>query len=110
MGKFKYVRLLIALLLIITFAVPIRGEDTAEQARLNTCEGPGALGIILDTILVRPLGLASMVIGFAGAIVAYPFAFASGSADRVTQKLIYEPFAFTFLRPVGELDYDGCRK
>ena len=110
MGKSKYVRVFVVLLLIMTFAVPVWGEQTVHEARPDTCEGPGALTIALDTLLVRPLGLASMVVGFAGAIVAYPFAFSSGSADRVTQKLIYEPFAFTFLRPVGEFDYDGCRK
>jgi hypothetical protein len=110
MGKSKYIRFFVALLLIMTFAVPVWGEETEKEARPDPCRGPDAGEIVLDVLIARPLGLASMVVGLAGAIVAYPFALASGSADRVTQKLIYEPYAYTFVRPVGEIGYDYCQK
>lgn len=110
MGKSKGVRFLVVLVLALTLAVPAWGEEPANEAKTDPCTGPAAEAVMFDTLIMRPIGLASMVVGLVGAIVAYPFALASGSSDRVTQKLIYEPFAFTFLRPMGDDDYNYCKE
>jgi hypothetical protein len=65
---------------------------------------PGEL-IIVDAVILRPLGLVSMAVGFAGSIVAWPWATTSCSQYRVEQALICEPYNYTFTRPVGEMDY-----
>jgi hypothetical protein len=49
-----------------------------------------------------------MGVGLVGALVALPFAALSGSTDRVKQRLIVEPFEYTFKRPVGNLNYESC--
>lgn len=110
MSTSKFVRLFVALLLAVTLAVPAWGEETSNQARPDPCTGPEAEAIVFDTLIMRPLGIVAMVAGFAFSIICYPFAFASDSEDFVTQKLIYEPFAFTFLRPVGVDDYNFCQE
>jgi hypothetical protein len=109
MGKSRYVKLIVALILAITFAVPAWGEDEVNETRPNPCMAPPAEAIVFDALIMRPLGLVAMAVGAVFSIVAYPFAFASGSKDSVTQKLIYEPYAFTFLRPMGVDDYNFCQ-
>ncbi len=111
---------IIAALLIGSFSGPARAEEAplhlaqasypatgysrVEQIPQADENPPGEL-IIVDSILLRPLGLVAMGVGFIGSIVAYPWAAASGSQDRVCSELIEKPYKYTFERPVGELDY-----
>lgn len=67
-------------------------------------EPPGEL-ILFDVLVLRPLGLAASAIGFAGSILALPFAATSNSGDIVGRKLIQDPFCYTFARPLGYVDY-----
>ncbi len=89
--------------------VPVRAQ--AQDVRPGDplpCESPPGELIVVDTLVLRPLGVAACIIGLAGAVVALPFAAASNSADRVAQSLIVEPFQYTFQRPLGTLSYDPC--
>ncbi len=61
--------------------------------------------IIFDVFILRPLGAASILIGGASAIPAYPFAQMSNSTDRVDRELIQKPWAYTFCRPVGDINF-----
>jgi hypothetical protein len=107
MNKTRCLQFVAALALALSLLSPAWGQgDEARGPR--ACEGPAAEAIVFDALVLRPIGLASMVVGFAGALVAYPFALLSHSADRVTQKLIVEPFEYTFKRPVGDEDYKYC--
>ncbi|MCC6346579.1 MAG: hypothetical protein IT388_05265 [Nitrospirales bacterium] len=58
--------------------------------------------MIADTVIVRPLGIASLALGTAGFIVSLPFALISGSVDTTARELVEEPFRFTFTRPLGD--------
>jgi len=55
-----------------------------------------------DTVVARPLGIASIIVGTAFFIVTLPFAITSGTTKETADTLIGEPFRFTFDRPVGE--------
>jgi hypothetical protein len=57
--------------------------------------------ILADLFMVRPLGLAAIVIGAAASVVATPFALASGSPGAVYEKLVADPFRYTITRPLG---------
>ncbi len=61
--------------------------------------------IIIDVLLARPLGIASIVFGAGVFIIALPFTLPTGTVGTVAEKLVVEPFRFTFQRPVGETDY-----
>ena len=63
---------------------------------------PSGEAILADTLIVRPMGIAACIIGLAGSIIAFPFAALSNSQGRVTQRLLVEPFDYTFRRPLGE--------
>jgi hypothetical protein len=56
---------------------------------------------LFDVLILRPMGIVSCVVGLATSVVALPFAATSGSAPEVGDKLITEPFEYTFKRPIG---------
>ena len=57
-----------------------------------------------DILLVRPVTLVGTVVGTALFIVALPFSIPSGSVKTTANRLIVEPFKWTFTRPLGEFD------
>ena len=63
----------------------------------------GGTAIVLDVLLARPLGIASLAIGTAVFFIALPYTIPSWTIAKSADKLIAEPFKFTFLRPVGEV-------
>jgi len=80
----------IVVILIVT-SVPALAKD-----------GAGAPDMIVDVLIVRPVGLVSIVIGTAAFIVALPFAITSGTVKPVAQTLVACPFTLTFKRPLGD--------
>ena len=57
--------------------------------------------MIGDLVLQRPFGLANTVVGIGVWIVSLPFTIFSGSTGDAGVKLIAEPAAHTFTRPLG---------
>ena len=73
------------------YAVPVSQVDIR----------PSFSSIFCDIIFLRPAGIAVLGFGLAATVVTMPFALPSGSMGQVCQKLIVDPFDFTFLRPLG---------
>lgn len=88
-----------ALVLAVILSLPATSfaEDYFENGE------PSAGAIVFDVILVRPLGLATFALGTGFFVVSLPFTVLSGSVGTAAKKLIAEPLAFTFTRPVGEI-------
>ena len=63
---------------------------------------PGGGAMVYDFAIVRPIGLAATVIGSAFWLVSLPFSALGDNADVATEKLVKEPAAYTFKRPLGE--------
>ncbi len=61
--------------------------------------------MVVDTLFVRPVGIAAIAVGTAVFIVSLPFAALSDSVDHTAQELVVKPVKFTFSRPVGDF-YD----
>ncbi|HHL39263.1 MAG TPA: hypothetical protein ENJ37_02040 [Deltaproteobacteria bacterium] len=88
--------LTLALLIALSAAAPAAaGPATIEDE-------PSAEAIIFDMLLLRPVGVVSVVAGTAVFIISLPFALPSGSVKMAGKKLVYEPFIWTFQRPLGE--------
>ena len=87
----KSLVLALTLILSLTWVTPILAW-----------EEPDAFSMAADTILARPLGIAATILGTAFFIVSLPFTAISGSVDTAAQKLVVDPFSFTFDRPLGE--------
>lgn len=72
------------------------------QAAGYVDERPNAGEMFADGLVVRPLALGATVLGCATWLVTLPFSALGGSVEEATQKLVVQPAAFTFVRPLGE--------
>jgi hypothetical protein len=73
----------------------------------NTVSGDKGTDMVVDIVIMRPLGLAATVIGTALTIVALPFTIPTGSVGDSARELIVKPAQYTFKRPLGKFD-DGA--
>ncbi len=55
-----------------------------------------------DIAIIRPIGIGCLIVGTAAYIVALPFAAMGGNAGEATQKMVVDPFNYTFKRPLGD--------
>ena len=79
---------------------------TAQQD--DTVSGDKATDMVVDAVVMRPLGLAATVVGTVLTVVALPFTIPSGSVETSARELILRPAAYTFKRPLGDFrDDDG---
>jgi hypothetical protein len=80
---------------------PAESDVTLDQ---DQAEGPA---MVLDLVIVRPLGLAATLIGTAFFVVALPFEAATRDFATPAHYLIVEPARFTFERRLGDLSSEG---
>ena len=104
----KRIVLILTLTMIAMTAIPVLAQevlppDPTMTGRLTA--GPDGEFIIIDALILRPLGLASMAVGAATSVVAYPWSEPSNTQDRVTRELIQKPYWYTFCRPIGDIDF-----
>jgi len=92
-------------LVALMFAVaPL--SATAENN--DTVTGDKATDMVVDLVVVRPLGLAATVIGTVLTVVALPFTLPSGSVESSARELIVKPAEYTFNRSLGEFHRCGA--
>ncbi|GBE03709.1 hypothetical protein BMS3Abin09_00627 [bacterium BMS3Abin09] len=91
MKKYFSILLVIAMLFSAApaFAVPSENIDAPD--------------IIIDTLLLRPLGIVSTVFGGAFFVVSLPFAAITSSVGKSYELLVKDPFEYTFRRPLGQI-------
>lgn len=94
--------LAIAMPLSYPFALAGSGEGTGDK---------GA-DMVLDLLILRPLGLLATGIGSVAFVVSLPFTLPSASAGAAACELVTRPLAYTFSRPLGDLEDAGghCRE
>lgn len=94
-----------AYLLVLVFAaMPL--SATAEDN--DTVTGDKATDMVVDLVLVRPIGLAATVIGTVLTVVGLPFTIPGGSVGSSAQEWIVKPAEYTFNRPLGEFHHCGA--
>ncbi len=62
------------------------------------------IAVIADFLILRPIGLATVVGGTGMFILTLPLAVITGSVDKTADALIVEPVEFTFVRDLGDND------
>lgn len=66
-------------------------------------ESPSAEAMVFDLAIARPVGLVTTIVGAAIFVVALPISITMGQPPTAAAKrLVLEPFAFTFTRPLGD--------
>ncbi|HEY7493335.1 MAG TPA: hypothetical protein VIH59_19755 [Candidatus Tectomicrobia bacterium] len=89
--------LVTALLVTTSFA----GTKTSYTTDDKEADVP-AEAIMVDTLVLRPLGLAATVVGTALFVVSLPFSIPTKRVNKAAQKLVVEPGKYTFIRPLGQ--------
>ena len=86
----------IAALIAVPFATSALAQEYFETREA------GGDAMLYDTIVMRPVGLVATIVGSAVWVVSLPFSALGGNVDQATNKLVKEPAAYTFKRPLGE--------
>ncbi len=77
---------------------PIGGHAAGKRLEAGSGEA------VLLEVVVRPLSLASTVLGGALYVVTWPFAKLSGDTDKTKEHLLNRPAEATFRRPIGNFE------
>jgi len=86
----------IAALIAVPFATSALAQEYFETKE------PGGDAMMYDMIVMRPVGLVATVVGSAVWLISLPFSALGDNVDTATEKLVKEPAAYTFKRPLGE--------
>lgn len=86
-------------LMLATNSCPALADDTVS--------GDKGTDMLMDAVVMRPLGLAATVLGAVITVVTLPFTLPTGSADDAAHYMIVEPAEYTFNRPLGDFDHCG---
>jgi hypothetical protein len=105
MTRKNVTRIAIALLLVLAVAAPVFAQDRQYSPMTKRCSGPTGEALLFDLALLRPAGLVAMGVGAVLGVFTYPMAQITHSEDRYDQKLFVEPYEYTFVRPMGEMEY-----
>jgi len=103
----SYKKILVSCLLAMALTVsPLSGlAANVIEAEMNSNKEPPDPGaMLIDLIVVRPLGLVATLGGSAIFIVSLPFSALGGNAEDALESLVVSPAEFTFKRPLGEFD------
>jgi hypothetical protein len=90
-------------LLAVALAMPACA--TAQQNDPVTSDR--ATDMVVDAVVMRPLGLVATVAGTVLTVVALPFTIPSGSVETSARELILRPADYTFKRPLGDFSESG---
>ena len=74
----------------------------------ETVSGDKATDMVVDLVVVRPLGVVATVIGSVLTVVALPFTIPSGSVGDSAHEMIVKPAEYTFSRPLGDFSHCGA--
>jgi hypothetical protein len=104
-GMKKRISISLAVVMIMAVCGPVFAGDIDSQ--MSPLEDRHEyIPVLVDALILRPVGLATCVIGLAASIVALPFAIPSHSTEKVYRTLVVEPFHYTFKRPFGKNELD----
>ena len=75
---------------------------SALAAEYWDAEDPSGGEMVFDFVVLRPVGLIATAVGSVFFVVSSPFAALGGNMDTAKEKLVKDPAAFTFKRPLGQ--------
>ena len=91
----------LALVTIISLLIIPFGSSAVAQEYFEA-ENPSGGAMIFDFCVVRPVGIVATAIGSVAFVLSWPFSAMGDNTDVASQKLVKEPAAYTFKRPLGE--------
>ena len=95
-AKTSLIIVMIAAMMIMPLATTAFAEEYFEA------EDPSGGAMMFDFVVVRPIGIVATAVGCVFFVVSSPFAALGGNIDAAGEKLVKNPVAYTFKRPLGE--------
>ena len=92
---------LIMALISIPFGSGVMAQTVGTKGPSNQEITTGKMAA--DLLLVRPVGFIGTLFGSAVFIVGIPFSAIGGNTGETFQKLVKDPAAYTFVRPLGDI-------
>lgn len=87
-------------------AAAIAATTTAAPPADEPITGDKGSDMLIDLVVMRPIGLVTTVIGAAAFVVALPFTVPTGSVEESARMMVGKPAEYTFNRPLG--DFHRC--
>ncbi|MFH1349698.1 MAG: hypothetical protein ABII26_02055 [Pseudomonadota bacterium] len=81
-----------------TSVFQVMAQEQEKNKNIN------AESMIIDFLLLRPLGVAVTAVGTVVFIGSLPFSVTGGNTKLAFKKLVEEPATYTFTRPLGKLE------
>ncbi len=100
----KLGKIFLVTVLFITLNLPADPLSSNAYATQTQPTAPSGAAMLIDGILIRPLGFAATLIGGVVFVVTLPFSLLGGNVDDAGQALVGDPARMTFKRPLGEFD------
>jgi hypothetical protein len=97
----KIAKKIMILVMVATLLSLAYGPAAMAQEYFET-EDPGGGEMIFDFCVVRPIGIVATAVGAVFYVVSWPFSALGDNTDVAGEKLLKEPAAYTFKRPLGE--------
>lgn len=91
-------KILIALLVVFTLVTSTAPAMAAIASDTKDAD------VIADALVVRPIGIASIVLGSVIFVVALPFSIPTRSVGKVGKLIVVDPCKYTFVRPMGDFN------
>ena len=94
----------LVLLLVAGPVLTAHGQTSPDESYDDSAQrqqSPSGGAMAGDVLFVRPFGIIFTAAGVVATVISLPFSIPSGGVGAISQKLIAQPFAFTFTRPLG---------
>lgn len=97
----KLIKCPATVLLILAILMLPLGSAVVAQEYIENEEASGD-AMIYDFVIVRPISAAATLVSTTLYVLSLPFSALGGNSDEAAEKLVKEPFEWTFERPLGE--------
>ena len=91
---------LITLMMTAVILMPL----AANGAEYFEAGDPSGGAMMFDLAVVRPVGIVATAVGCVFFVVSSPFSALGGNIDAAGEKLVKDPVAYTFKRPLGAFE------
>jgi hypothetical protein len=102
-SMFKIAKKTLVLVMVVSLLTMSFGSAAMAQEYFES-EDPSGGAMIFDLCVVRPVGILATAVGSVFFVLSWPFSALGENTDVASQKLIKQPAAYTFKRPLGEFN------
>lgn len=73
-------------------------------AKDNPSGHPSTGAIVLDILVLRPLGFCGTILGTSAFVMSLPVSIPFEKTDKVLEMVVMVPYGYTFERPLGQIN------